>query len=554
MTLNQKEQELARIMRDPVLWAEAHLGQKPRWYQEQALRHPHNRIVLRWGRRTGKCIAEGQRIANSETGEYKPIEEWFKDQRVPMISMDDHFKLGKNTSFKIEQNGVKETYTVKTKNGAEVTLTGNHPVLTMDGWKEVDLLKEGEEIATPKIINAFGEDKVDPLRARVLAYVGATHDINKFNATLTLLNDETRHQIVENVKAYGLSVFPKTPSVYFVVDKEDDFLDILTHTEEVIPDEVFRYNRESLAIFLASIFDAKGWLFTSKTPEIGYGTKSEKFAKSLSHLLLRFGMQATVSTRQAAGEPYYHIIMSSKYNMRVFLKEIAVYSIKSYKEIQDKIDTMKESKPTIPKSIWPYIEERRDEQGLKNWQVTGSKEDKFKRHVGVNEDRALAFSHNLKDEYLYDLATSDVLWQKVLSITPAGKQMTYDVHMPENHNLIVEDTLVHNTWTMASHMLWAAFTNIGGTQTHGRTVCLVATPYDSQARLIFDQLKEFINGNEILSSSVKSMTKNPYYIQFKNEAEIKLYTAGTKSGGEGASIRGQKASYLYMDKFCPLVS
>ena len=49
--ITKYDDEAARIMRDPVLWTEKHIGQKPRWYQEQILRHPHNRIVLRCGRR-----------------------------------------------------------------------------------------------------------------------------------------------------------------------------------------------------------------------------------------------------------------------------------------------------------------------------------------------------------------------------------------------------------------------------------------------------------------------------------------------------------------------
>ena len=66
-TITKHDNEMAKIIVDPVLWAEHHLGQKPRWYQEQILRHPHNRIVLRCGRRLGKCIAGDQRILDATT-------------------------------------------------------------------------------------------------------------------------------------------------------------------------------------------------------------------------------------------------------------------------------------------------------------------------------------------------------------------------------------------------------------------------------------------------------------------------------------------------------
>lgn len=107
---------------------------------------------------------------------------------------------------------------------------------------------------------------------------------------------------------------------------------------------------------------------------------------------------------------------------------------------------------------------------------------------------------------------------------------------------------IGKTWTMTAHMLWVAFTCNGGTNLKKGATCLVATPYDSQAREIFDQLQRFINDSQILTDSVKSMTKNPYVIEFKNKSRIKLFTAGTRSGAEGGSMRGQKADWLYLDE------
>ena len=97
-------------------------------------------------------------------------------------------------------------------------------------------------------------------------------------------------------------------------------------------------------------------------------------------------------------------------------------------------------------------------------------------------------------------------------------------------------------------MLWVAFTGMGGTVKGRGAVAVVATPYDNQAKLIFDELRRFIDKSEVLTNSIKSITKNPYYIEFKNGGKIKLFTAGTRSGGAGASLRGQAADFLYMDE------
>ena len=101
---------------------------------------------------------------------------------------------------------------------------------------------------------------------------------------------------------------------------------------------------------------------------------------------------------------------------------------------------------------------------------------------------------------------------------------------------------VGKTLTMCVHMLWYAFTHTNSKQ-------VVATPYDSQVQLIFDMLKEFINSTPEIEQSIASSVKSPHNeIKFKNGATIKGFTAGTRSGAAGGSLRGQAADWLYMDE------
>lgn len=58
MPLTHEELEQARVLADPVIWADVYLNFKARDYQKSVLRSKSNRVVLRMGRRTGKtaCI------------------------------------------------------------------------------------------------------------------------------------------------------------------------------------------------------------------------------------------------------------------------------------------------------------------------------------------------------------------------------------------------------------------------------------------------------------------------------------------------------------------
>jgi hypothetical protein len=100
---------------------------------------------------------------------------------------------------------------------------------------------------------------------------------------------------------------------------------------------------------------------------------------------------------------------------------------------------------------------------------------------------------------------------------------------------------IGKTDTLCVHMLWYAFT-------HSKSVCLVAAPYENQVKLIFKRVREFMKESPEILQSVTQNTKHPEYIEFGNGSVIAGFTAGTKSGAAGGSIRGQRANWIYLDE------
>ena len=52
----------------------------------------------------------------------------------------------------VMQNGVKKVFALSTALGKQVVATGNHPFLTRSGWKWLEELAVGDEIATPRTL------------------------------------------------------------------------------------------------------------------------------------------------------------------------------------------------------------------------------------------------------------------------------------------------------------------------------------------------------------------------------------------------------------------
>jgi len=548
------DQEMLEIFRDPVKWATYHLGEAPRWYQAQILRHPHHRKVLRCGRRVGKCIEGSQRILNPQTGSYETIESLYQKQKkesLSLITLNDHYQLEPSQALAIEDNGASAPFLVRTKYGAEVILTGNHPVLTIDGWVEVDALKIGDRIATPKALPYFGSNTLSEAEVKWMAYLLAGGYVKGSKLTFHCANEEIAKDFQSAAQSLGYYVAKQSgsQSTYHIYLPSTTSLSFLE--ERKIPDVVFTLTPSQIALFLRCLYSIDGWIHAGTRPEIGYLSNSPSLIKDMKHLLLRFGVisNATTKKKRYKGEvkEYYQLIIHRKEDMLRFLEIIGMEG-KDTSSLLKRLEEVEATEHTIPKEIWKYIEQERKEKRMSKSYVAGSKDERLRMNMAPSVSKVKIYAENLQSAFLYDIAHADVIWEEVTDIIPMGMRQTYDVYVPETHNLVVEDILVHNTWTMCAHMLWVAFTCNGGTEIKKGATCVVATPYDNQARLIFDQLRTFIENSPILQESVKSITKNPYVIEFKNKSVIRLFTAGTRSGAEGGSLRGQKASWLYMDK------
>ena len=94
-------------------------------------------------------------------------------------------------------------------------------------------------------------------------------------------------------------------------------------------------------------------------------------------------------------------------------------------------------------------------------------------------------------------------------------------------------------------ILWYAYTQINACE-EGRYDILIITPYETQVDLIFDRLKQLIDGSPLFKGMI---TRDVYHRrELSNGTKIKGLTAGTKSSSGAASTRGQHADKEYFYK------
>src|SRR5215211_1375668 len=237
--------------------------------------------------------------------------------------------------------------------------------------------------------------------------------------------------------------------------------------DKFLPDIIFRAPREELSLFLNRLFATDGWatVLASGQAQLGYSTVSEKLARQVQHLLLRFGVVAALCERSvrygAARRPAFQLNITEPGSIRAFVEEIGIFGKEAATgRVARALDGRRRhaNRDLIPREAWRLVDEAR---GGESWASLSRRMgfgEGHNLHVGtraLSRDRMSRFAKALDDQRLRDLADSDVYWDTIVSIEPLGMGQVYDLTIPGTHNFVANDVCVHNT-AMALNAIWHA--------------------------------------------------------------------------------------------------
>ncbi len=234
-------------------------------------------------------------------------------------------------------------------------------------------------------------------------------------------------------------------------------------TEKQVPESVFTLPRAQLAVFLNRLFACDGSVFIQNGRQclLSYSSSSKNLAADVQHLLLRFGILARLRHRQVKykGERRHawELVISHQHSIHTFLTEIGIIgkeaaqaralSLLAQKQEHSNTDSLPESACDYLLALkgqqsWKSIYERK---GLTLSHGYNPHLSKGRSRRLLSRSRAEFFATLLDDDYLLQLANSDLYWDTVASIEPTGIKQVYDLTVPDTHNFVAEDILVHNT-------------------------------------------------------------------------------------------------------------
>jgi intein/homing endonuclease/MoxR-like ATPase len=427
---------------------------------------------------TAKCVKGDTLLVDLRTGERVTIEELYRRRAGVVPSLGDDYRLRPQTPVDFLDNGVRPCYRIRTRLGREIEVTLNHPFLTMDGWKPLAELQVGHHIALPRALPNFGTGEMSDARVKLLAYLIAegclTQNLPYFCNTNPKIKEDfteaagaafpgvSAHWLPDG-RSCGVSHGRKGPRVNPCTTwlRELGLMGTNSGTK-FIPEVVFTLPRPKIALFLNRLYAGDGCLRRRRSTgqaTVDYCTKSYRLARDVQHLLLRFGFNARIR-HLASG--HYRLYIQRNSEVLRFLREIGIFGRDQEEAVLAHLASeQRNEKPNcdlIPAKVWGGIDRAARTAGYAgaNALVKRVRGDRYKggcpkKRQGVSRARLLRLAQATDDPHLLRLAQSDVYWDAITEITPIGEHRVYDLSMPEVHNFVANDIIVHNSW-LSEHL------------------------------------------------------------------------------------------------------
>ena len=228
--------------------------------------------------------------------------------------------------------------------------------------------------------------------------------------------------------------------------------------EKRIPAAVFELPKAEAALFLNRLFATDGWASTDANAllaQVGYATISEPLARGIQHLLLRFGIVATLRKRgvryRNENRTAWQLEILDLASIRTFASEIGIFGKESAVHRVLDVLAARRRKPnhdTVSEAVWQTVATARGAESWRSLAQRAGFAGTSNIHVGrrgLSRHRLLALANALEHNGLRQLAQSDVYWDEIVSIDPQGEKQVYDLTIPETHNFVANDILTHNT-------------------------------------------------------------------------------------------------------------
>ncbi|WP_293913308.1 DNA polymerase III subunit alpha, partial [Deinococcus sp.] len=358
-----------------------------------------------------KCLT-GDTLVPIAGGELRRIEDLYREgQSVQLPSVNAQYRLELRPTGQFFDNGIKPVFEVRTALGKRLSATGNHPLLTMDGWRHVEDLKAGDRIAAPARLPELGTTHWPEHQTALLGWILA--EGNTCHPHGAYLYSQKPSQVEDMVQAAEqfantrptVKQRPERQNVYDIYlgsgvrgstgGKSGVRLWLETlgmigvgATEKRLPAAAFRLANADLAVLMGRYWSGDGFVFAPDNTTPYAATSSRGLAEDLQHILLRLGMVSKLTEKpevyqhssykykdDTAGRTGYTLHLLGRRSMDRFLAVIAPHLVGRDDQLEamqsyyaampvDRQYSYAQPVDTLPASVKAKVQAVKDVSGL----------------------------------------------------------------------------------------------------------------------------------------------------------------------------------------------
>ena len=466
---------LARELNVPVLAA----AQLSRAVEQRSDKRP----VLSDLRESG-CLT-GDTLVSLDNGKRIPIRELEGQSNFNIWALNpETYKLESVPVSRAFSTGIKPVFKMRTRLGREIRATGNHQFLTIHGWKRLDELQLDDYLALPRQLPAMEREQTMSdaelallghligdgctLPRHVIQYTTREKDLadTVANLAVEVFGEEVNPRISPERQWYQVYLSSTRHHTHNVHSAVTEWLEELRafglrSYEKHVPAEVFEQPEHAIALFLRHLWATDGSIQLIKgkstRPIAYYASSSRELAYDVQSLLLQLGINAILKQvpQNGKGRDQYTVTITGRPELEIFADKIG--AVGAYKqgrlsEVQEYIKDHEANtnRDVIPNNIWRmHVVPAMQQIGMTTRQMQAAIETQYcgtgLYKQNMSRERALRVASVVQSSELQMLAESDVYWDSIISIEPDGEEQVYDLTVPNHHNFVANNIIVHNS-------------------------------------------------------------------------------------------------------------
>ncbi|HEX7003164.1 MAG TPA: replicative DNA helicase [Trueperaceae bacterium] len=413
-------------------------------------------------------LADGRRV---------PIRDLVgKTPEVVALGTDGRLTVAK--SDKVWEVGTREVFEVRLASGRKIRATSKHRLVTQDGWKRIANISEGDRVALARHL----PEPEAPVRwpdsevALLGQLIGGGTYLSGQPLRYTTASEENSQTVLEGAQALGSTVkrYAGRGCHQLLIGnngsrwkpagvggwlKQLGIFGQRSHQKR-IPGEAFRLGNDQIALLLRHLWATDGCILAGKAGSNGshtacYASNSRGLAFDVAALLLRLGIVARVkSTVKGDHRPGYQVFVSGTRDQRRFLEIVATHgprvdpgrklleALAPEVGVQTNVDT-------LPKEAFRAVRSAMAQREVSQRKVADLRGRSYggMGNFVFNPSRETMLEHAdlLQDAGLHEWATSDLFWDKVVEVVPAGEEVVYDLTVPGPSSWIADSIISHNS-------------------------------------------------------------------------------------------------------------